>query len=236
MDLYDAALALQRAQDHYLCWREMRDAVTALPGDAALPAWVSETLATIRPNAPLRDRDHASLWLAASESHIRGCLREARVEHWYQQGKALRYALILCRNRLELLAREVAAPQPPNASPTRDPAPPSGPAALQLLREQVNVLDAEIAAWQARRHPVERVCSLRDLQTILADPKHPADKEQLESVIARTRAVRLPPTLPCVRLRWDAVSGQIDRAEVIAAEGLDAPAPTSHDSPDDIAA
>ncbi|PZC47618.1 MAG: hypothetical protein DK306_001089 [Chloroflexi bacterium] len=233
MDLYDAALALQRAQDHYLCWREMHDAVTALPSGGAVPPWVNETVASMHTDAELRDRDQAALWLAASESRIRLGLRDARVEHWYQQGKALRYALILCRNRLEGLARQVAG----SAAPT-DPAPEShdaaqtpdladAPAALELLREQVGVLGVEIAAWESRRRPVERVCSLRDLQAILADPRHPADKQQLESVVARATSVSLPPSLPCVQLRWDAVSGQIDRADVVAAEGLEDAPPTN---------
>ena len=185
--------------------------------------------------AELRDREQAGLWLAASESRIRLGLRDARVEHWYQQGKALRYALILCRNRLEGLAQQVAgsaAPPDPARESRETAATPSladAPAALELLREQVGVLGVEIAAWESRRRPVERVCSLRDLQAILADPRHPADKQQLESVVARATNVALPPSLPCVQLRWDAVSGQIDRAEVISAEGLE-DAPATNDS------
>ena len=233
MDLYDAATSLQRAQDRYLCWREMRSAVTALPAGGPVPAWIRETAAAIQAGANLRNLDQAGLWIAASESEIRDDLRRARLEHWYQQGKALRYALILCRNRVDRLANDIGAPSRLHGAPLHDtgltgpddpqdaPAATTPPQTLRVLREQVEILGGEIAAWRARRRPAERLCSLRDLQAILADPKHPAEKEPLEDIIVRAQTAGLPSALPCIRFRWDTVSGEIDRADVVAAEGPD---------------
>ena len=188
MDLYDAASSLQRAQDRYQCWREMRSAVTALPPGSAVPSWIRETATAIQAGAALQDRDQASIWIAASAPQIRHDLRRARIEHWYQQGKALRYALILCRNRVERLATEFRTPLPSDPAPSNTapsdaaesdspqsqigrPEPAQSPndlaaptQALQLLQEQVQILSLEIATWQARRRPAERICSLHDLQ------------------------------------------------------------------------
>lgn len=121
MDLYDAASSLQRAQDRYQCWREMRSAVTALPPGSAVPFWIRETATAIQAGAALRDRDQARIWIAASAPQIRHDLRRARIEHWYQQGKALRYALILCRNRVERLATEFRTPSPATLPPATPP-------------------------------------------------------------------------------------------------------------------
>ena len=229
MDLYDAACSLQRAQERYLCWREMRAAVSALPAGADVPNWVRETALAIQAEADIQDSEQAGRWLTASESQVRDDLRRARVEHWYQQGKALRYALVLCRNRLERLAEQFgdALQAPSGLAPESAPESPEEtgehPRALRVLREQVDVLGVEIAAWQARRRPRARVCSLRDLQRFLADPAHPTDKEALERVIRRAEAARLPAGVPCVRFRWDTISGRIERAEVIASEGWEDP-------------
>ena len=205
----------------------MRRAVTALPLGGAIPPRIRETAAAIQPGAALRNREQAGIWLAASESQIRDDLRHARIEHWYQQGKALRYALVLCRNRLQRLADHfAAAPQREPAEGHEEPAGP--PRTLRVLRDQVHLLGLEVTAWQARRRPAERICSLHDLQRFLADPQHAADKEQLDRIIGRAREAGLPPALACVRFRWDTVSGEVERAEVIATEGLDErPATTS---------
>jgi hypothetical protein len=187
----------------------MRSAVTAMPEGSAVPAWIRETASTIQTGAALRNRDQAGVWIAASASQVRGDLRRARVEHWYQQGKALCHALILCRYRVEHL--DIDAPPTDHARHVPDPtAPPER--SLRLLQEQVQTLGVESAAWQARRRPIERLCSLNDLQAFLADPAHAADKEPLEGIIARAQTVGLPDGLPCIRLRWDTVSGDIEHA------------------------
>ena len=213
MDLYDAASSLQRAQDRYQCWREMRSAVTALPPGSAVPSWIRETATAIQAGAALQDRDQASIWIAASESQIRHDLRRARIEHWYQQGKALRYALILCRNRVERLATEFRTPLPSDPAPSNTapsdaaesdspqsqigrPEPAQSPndlaaptQALQLLQEQVQILGLEIATWQARRRPADASAACTTCKASSRTPSTPPKKNRWR---ASSTAAKLP--------------------------------------------
>ena len=165
VDLYAAACRLERAQERYSRWRELRAALAAIDAASPLPGWVGDACDALGDDAAPATSKRPSAGSSRRRPPSRTTSARPALEHWYQQGKALRYALVLCRNRLESLGQEMQTAPPPG--------PPAAPRTLAMLRDQVRALAEEIGLWQQRRTSVARICTLLDLERLLADPAHP---------------------------------------------------------------
>ena len=216
MNLYQAARHLQEAQEQYLRWREVRQELAEWPVDEPLAGWLFEDCRTLDPSLSSTDLFTVARQVTALESPIKTQLREARVASWYEQGKMLRYALVLLQNRLDSVQADLI--DEGNDAALKQ--------TLALLQMQMDSLRMNIAQWERREDTATVVCSLEEIRRLVADPRHDADKEHLERIIDRAQAARLPESLVCIRLQWHTVSGEVLEAAVLP------DAPNQHDASD----
>ena len=143
--------------------------------------------------------------LAELEASIKIRLREARLATWHEQGKMLRYALVLLQNRLDDVQADLAHEDHDAAMEQT----------FALLQMQMDSLRMNIAQWEGRRDTATVVCNLEEIRRLVADPRHDADKEHLEWIISQAQAAELPEALVCIRLQWNTVSGEVLEAAVL---------------------
>ena len=214
MDLYEADSRLRQLQERYLHWREARSELRDCPGNEALPAWLADGCRALDPDAPLDDREALLERLEALGEALKHDLREARLDAWYQQGKMLRYSTVLLENRLDTLAVELEA-----RGADKDE---RGERVRVLLRTQLEALRENLRQWERRRGARPMRCTPAELEPLIADPQHDADKEALEEVVAQAQAAAGPAGQARIRLSWDLVTGEVYSAEIDAGRAADA--------------
>ena len=203
MDLYEASRVLQLVHAQYLRWRETRAAVRALPSGSPLQGWLADECAALDQDASPPDQPAAQERLEFLGARIKERLRTARRDHWHQQGKLLRYGLIVVENRLEAIDAHTAEV----ASTTVD-------RQLHELREQADTLRSILTGWESQRLHATHVCSADEIALFIADPYQEADKEHLERILERADASQLPHDLVCIHLTWDNITGDVLTAEI----------------------
>lgn len=204
MNLYQASRRLQLVHERYLQWREVRAELRALSPDQRLSPVVEEQCHLLLSSTGPADRAGLLAAIDGLEGPLKGHLAAARRENWYQQGKMLRYALILVENRLASLeagADHAAGDQ--RALPI-----------IEALTEQVRTLRAALGEWDTGPVPGRVHCSLAQIGQMIADPYHAADKEQLEAVMEQGRKIGLAPDRPGILLAWDPISGALSQARL----------------------
>ena len=212
MDLHQASRELQLAHARYMRWREVGQELRDLPIDEALPGLLREECAILVPDAPLEDRGALAGALEALEESIKARLGAARRETWYHQGKALRYALILVENRLaNMRTRESHGGTLSKAE-----------AIAAELTGQMQKLRGALASWDSGPARGAARCSPTDLERLIEDPYHDADKEDLERILGRWLAAARTADGRCVELEWDRLSGSVVDAQIVQEEGQSA--------------
>ncbi len=208
MDLYEASRMLQEVQEKYLRWREARRELLEWPADEPVTGWLADECRVFDSAAPLESGTATAMRLAAMEPALKERLTGARRDAWYEQGKTLRFALVLLENRLCSVREELEGLAEADIPLTQRP--------MQLLETQMDSLRANLAEWESRRRRSTATCSLAELERMIADPYHAADKEHLERVAARAREADLPQAGISIRLEWESVSGEVLSAEIVA--------------------
>lgn len=206
MNLDDAARAVQAARELYLHWREIREEVHTSPLDVPISGWLAQECLQLDADAPLADRDALEARLAGVGAAIRRRLQATRRESWYQQGKMLRYALVLLEQRAEIIRRKLQE--------TGQTLGPDGERILDALGLQIDTIRGNLQQWQQQRVAARLFCSVDDVQALIDDPLHQADKEHLERIAARALDAGLPATLLCIALEWDGITGEVIEARV----------------------
>ena len=210
MDLYEASRMLQEVQEKYLRWREALRELLEWPTDEPVTGWLADECRVFDSETPLESGTAMALRLAAMEPALKERLTGARRDAWYEQGKTLRFALVLLENRLSSVREELEGVAEAESPRTQRP--------LQLLETQMDSLRANLAEWESRRRRATATCSLEEMERMIADPHHAADKEHLERVAARARNADLPQAGICIRLEWESVTGEVLSAEIVAAD------------------
>lgn len=206
MNLDDAARAVRTARELYLHWRGIREEVHASPLDVPISGRLAQECLHLDPDAPLDDRDVLEARLAGVGAASKRRLQATRRESWYQQGKMLRYALVLLQQRSEIVRDKLKA--------AGEDLEPDGERILSALGAQIDAIRANLQQWQQQRAAAQLFCSVDDVQALIDDPLHQADKEHLERIAARALAAGLPSTLLCIALEWDGVTGEVIEARV----------------------
>ncbi len=207
MDLYEATGAVRRATEQYRCWREVQRLLREEAADAPVSAELAEACRHLGMDAASENRTALAEWSAEWEAKIRGELVESRAEAWYQEGKTLRYSLIVVQNRFDALVAALREGGAPVDGKTRE--------ILSRLEAQLEALRSDLGQWERKRVTEVMVCSVEQIEGMIADPDHAADKEHLERIVLRAHEAQLPESLACIRLEWDGVTGEVRSAEII---------------------
>ncbi len=207
MDLYEATRAVRRATEQYRCWREVQRLLREEAADAPVSAELVEACRHLGMDAASENRTALAEWSAEWEAKIRGELVESRAEAWYQEGKTLRYSLIVVQNRFDALVGALRESGAPVDGKTRE--------ILSRLEAQLEALRSDLGQWERTRVTEVLVCSVEQIEGMIADPGHAADKEHLERIVLRAHEAQLAESLACIRLEWDGVTGEVSSAEIV---------------------
>ena len=204
MNLGQTSRTLQLVHERYLQWREVRAELHGLPADERPSPVVEEQCEALFSTSIPGDRAGLLAAIDGLEASLKGRLAVARRENWYQQGKMLRYALVLVENRLASLeAGSDHATGDQGVVPI-----------IEALKEQVRTLRTALGEWDDGPRQDRVRCSLEQIGQMIADPYHAADKEQLEAVVEQGRQLELPAERRCIVLAWDPISGALTEARL----------------------
>jgi hypothetical protein len=208
MDLQDVSAELQRTQERYLRWRDVRQDLAEADAEAPLGQFLSDECLVLEPETPLADREALRAIIDALEDPIREELVQLRRETWTLQGRALRYALALVENRPASIEAETIAAE------ERD----SVAATAADLSGQIDNRRAGLGRWDRRLVHGSALCSVRDIEFPIGTPQHDADKENLEDVLVVAAAANVPSDESCIRLEWDRITDEMVDTRILSEE------------------
>lgn len=208
MELYQLTRNVESLRRRYLAWRSLRTQVRMAGGQPTVPADIVETCQEF--DSSLLEVCPQGLEVLAAEldeagTAVKLSLRDLRERHWHQQGKMLRYSLVVLGNRVEGLEASILEAALGEAD--RDQF------LLLRLQNQRETLRTVIEGWEQARGASD-ICSLTQIQAFIDDPYHEADKEHLERIVERGFRSELPSSMSCILLVWDGVTGEIASAEL----------------------
>ncbi len=220
VELYELTRNVESLRRRYLEWRALRDQVRIADGHGSVPAELLQACRDFDASVgggsasdalapPPAVETLAADWDQIGDA-VKTSLQDERERHWHQQGKMLRYSLIILGNRVAGL--EASILEAPLGEAEADQF------LLARLVSQRETLRTVIDGWEQARSASD-VCSLAQIQAFIDDPYHEADKEHLERIVERGRRSELPLSLSCILLVWDAVTGEIASAELVPEYG-----------------
>ena len=197
MDLEQANGRLTHAQQRYLRWRDVLQELREEPASSDLGGALAAECADL-----LEDEEDVATWrdalsgLESMERVLKDELRSAREDAWYEQGKVLRYAMVVVENRIAVIEEELGESGDEQALRL-----------LEGLRSQVGALGSAIASHDGTPPTSSLICSPAEIRTLIDNKQHIAEKEALEAILERAMDSELSETQPCIHLSWNAVTG-----------------------------
>ena len=216
VDIPDLTQSVEALRRRYLDLRGLRtelsefNAAEPLP-TAPLPSWLVASCLRFDPNAPTPDREALEAFLQQEAETLVEQLSNERESQWEQQGRMLRYSLIMLQNRVQTLQADLDREGSANDQAA------AHRGLLQRLEDQVDTLRRTIEHWQDARLVTE-ACSLAQIAAFVEDPYHEGDKEHLGRILERGGQAKLPLDQVCIELVWDRVSGRVKSAKLIPAD------------------